>query len=428
MNAIELTDDELYEISRKVLADKLGASQVQRFIRHCKPGKGDYSVDRHKLLANQPDIDTIVRQIQDGRTAREAEERARAKRFAAPQSEIRKMTDTEVYEIGSQALVDRLGVAGLIGFVRICQELNGGPPRHLIENREDAEGYIELYTATLTLNPKGVEDYIKRGNAYSYIGEHDKAIKDYSEAIMLKPNYAKAYYNRGNVYRDKVDFDKAIADYTKAIELNPAYADAYYNRGKLYVEKDAYNKAIEDFSAVIKLEPEHADAYGYRGTLYSEKDEYGKAIEDFSIEIKLRPDDAEIYYDRGKVYGKKGEYDKAIEDFSKTIELNPEFPEVYATRALAHFHTDKFECAIQDYDKVLELKPKFVEVYAARGIMWLHVKEWENAKLDLTFARNLRVNIIAEFHKIYESVADFEQKNNIQLPEDIAAMLMSWEI
>ena len=252
---------------------------MQRFIRYCKPGKGDYSVDRHKLLADQPDIDTIVKQIQDGRTAREAEERARAKRFAAPQSEIREMTDAEVYEIGSQALIDRLGVAGLIGFTRICQELNGGPPRYLIENREDAEGYIKLYTATLTLNPKVVEDYIKRGNAYSYIGEHDKAIKDYSEAIMLKPNYAKAYYNRGNAYRNKVDFDKAIADYTKAIELKPDYAEAYYNRGKLYDEAEAYNKAIEDFSTVIKLDPEHADAYNYRATLYRDKSKYDKTVQ-----------------------------------------------------------------------------------------------------------------------------------------------------
>ena len=287
MNAIELTDDELYEISRKVLTDKLGASQVQRFIRQCKPGKGDYSVDRHKLLANQPDIDTIVKQIQDGRTAREAEERARAKRFAAPQSEIREMTDTEVYEIGSQALVNRLGVAGLIGFIRICQELNGGTPRDLIENRENAEGYIKLYTASLTFNPKMVEDYIKRGNAYSYIGEHDKAIKDYSEAIMLKPNYAKAYYNRGDAYRNKIDFDRAIRNYNRAIEL----------------------------------------------------------------------------------------------------------------------------------------KPNGVEIYCNRGETWLHLKEWGRARADLTFARDNGADVIASFHNDYESIEDFEAKNGVELPEDIALML-----
>ena len=51
----------------KSLPDKLGASEVPRFIRQCKLGKGDYSVDRHKLLANQPDIDTIVKRIQGRR-------------------------------------------------------------------------------------------------------------------------------------------------------------------------------------------------------------------------------------------------------------------------------------------------------------------------------------------------------------------------
>ena len=55
--------------------------------------------------------------------------------------------------------------------------------------------------------------------------------------------------------------------------------------------------------------------------------------------------------------------------------------------------------------------------------MLLHIEEWESAKFDLIFARNLRVSIITEFRKIYESVADFEQRNDVQLPEDIAVML-----
>ena len=295
MNALEMTDNELYEMGIKILTDKLGASEVPRFTRQCKPGKGDYSVDRHKLLRNQPDIDTIAKRIQDGRKAREAEERARAKRFAMPQSEIQKMTDIEIYEIGNQVLINKLGVAGLIGFIQICQELNGGYTRGLIESREEAKEYIKLYTASLTFNPKIVEDYIKRGNAYSYIGEYDKAITDFDQAIRLKPHYAKAYYNRGNAYRDKVDFDEAIKNYTKAIELKSDYAEAYYNRGKLYNEVDEYDKAIEDFSAVIRLEPERVDAYNYRATVYRDKGDHDKAIEGFSDVLELYPNDVEAY-------------------------------------------------------------------------------------------------------------------------------------
>ena len=287
MNVLEMTDSELYEMGINVLSEKLGASEVPRFIRQCQPGTGDYSVDRHKMLENQQDIDTIVKRIQKKRPIWEAEERARAKRFSAPQSKIRKMTDIEIYEIGSQVLVNKLGAAGSMQFIGLCQEINGGYPRSLIKSREDAEEFIKLYTAGLTLYPKMVEGYIKRGNAYSYIGEHDKAIADYSKAIKLKPNYAKAYYKRGNVYRNKVDFDKAIADYTKAIELNPDYA----------------------------------------------------------------------------------------------------------------------------------------EVYGTRGEAWLHLKQWKRARADLTFVRNAGVDIVALFHNDYESVADFEQKNGVQLPKDIKVML-----
>ena len=284
MNVLEMTDEELYELGHKALANKLGASEVPRFIRQCKPGQGDYSIDRHKLLTNQGDIDTIAKRIQDRRAVREAEERARAERFTMPQKEIQKMTDIEILEIGNQVLINKIGVAGLIGFIRICQELNGGYAQGQITNVDEAKEYIKLYTASLTFNPKIVEDYIKRGNAYSYIGEYDKAIADYSEAIKLKPNYAEAYSNRAEAHLKKVDFDKAIADYTKAIELNPQDVDAYYARGKLYVEGGEYDKAIADFSMAIELDPKHADASGYRATLYGEQGEYDKAIEGFSKE------------------------------------------------------------------------------------------------------------------------------------------------
>ena len=234
MNILEMTDKELYELGQKVLADKLGTDQVERFIRQCKPGEGDYSVDRHKLLANQGDIDTIVKRIQERRKARKVEERKRAERFNTPQADIRKMKDIEIFEIGLKVLVDKLGVAGYWGFFQQCQEMNRGYPIEHIQNEEDAEKEIALYSAGITLNPKMVENYIKRGNAYNYIGEYDKAIADYSEVIKLRPDCAEAYSHRAKAHLKKSDFDKAIEDYTKAIELNPQDVDANHTLGKLY--------------------------------------------------------------------------------------------------------------------------------------------------------------------------------------------------
>ena len=254
MNVLEMTDDELYEMGVKILTYKLGASEVPRFIRQCKPGKGDYSVDRHKLLANEPDIKTIVKRIQESRPAREAEERARAKRFAAPQSEIRKMTDIQIYEIGCQSLVNKLGPAGLMGFTNICRELNGSYPRDLIKNAEEAKEYIKFYTASLTFNPKIVENYIKRGIAYSYIGKHTKAIGDYTAALKLKPNYANVYYRRGVVWLHLKEWERAEVDLMTAKDKGADIVALFRNNYENVEDFEAKNevKVPEDIAALLR--------------------------------------------------------------------------------------------------------------------------------------------------------------------------------
>ena len=254
MSILEMTDSELYKVGIKALMDKLGAAEVPRFVRQCQPGTGDYSVDRHKLLANQPDIDTIAQHIQQGRAARKAEEYARTQRFAASQSKIREMTDIEIYEIGSEVLIQKLGVAGSMRFLLQCQQLNGGYPDYLPQSREAAEEDIRFYTAILTLNPKMVEDYIKRGNAYSYIGEHAKAIADYNAAIALKPEYPKAYYRRGVAYAKNAEYTKAIADYNEVIQRDPEHVEAYRSRGKAWHHLKEQSKSNADLAVVRELE------------------------------------------------------------------------------------------------------------------------------------------------------------------------------
>ena len=254
MNILEMTDGEIYELGFKALLAKLGAAKTQWFIQQCQPGTGDYSVDRHQLLANLPDIDTIVKHIQEREATRNVKERARARRFAASQSEIQKMTDLEIYEIGSRVLTRTLGVAGSMNFLRQCQERNGGYPSDQIESTEEAKENIKFYTATLRLNPKVVEDYIKRGNAYSYIGNHAKAIADYNTAIELKPEYPKAYYRRGVAYAKNAEYAKAIADYNQVIQRDPEHAEAYRSRGEAWRHLKETEKADADLTVAKTLE------------------------------------------------------------------------------------------------------------------------------------------------------------------------------
>ena len=138
MNIFKMTEQEIYEAGIEILKEKLGPA-IDRFLPQCKPGKGNWSVDRHKWINREPDIQSLAKRIQQSREKAAEEERLRKQRAAASLAEILKMTDFEIYEIGLGVLCDKLGPAGMNRFHRYCAQLNverGGTRR-----TETAAGY-----------------------------------------------------------------------------------------------------------------------------------------------------------------------------------------------------------------------------------------------------------------------------------------------
>ena len=79
----------------KELTLQLGAEKI-RFLQQCKPSDYDYTAERHKWLANQPDIPTIAKRIQKREAERKEEERIKAKRVAAWRNGLLELTDLEI--------------------------------------------------------------------------------------------------------------------------------------------------------------------------------------------------------------------------------------------------------------------------------------------------------------------------------------------
>ncbi len=174
------------------------------------------------------------------------------------------------------------------------------------------------------------------------------------------------------------------------------------------------------------IEPDAQD-YLQRGIEAGQNDNPDDAIEYYTEVIRLDPPDSSIvsiaHYNRGVAYSEKGEIEHAIEDYDQTIRLNPESAAAYNNRGYAYRQKGEVERAIEDYDRAIQIKSDNVLFYNNRAIALLHLQEWEKAKLDLTIARNMGVDIIALFHNSFSSIADFEQRYGVEIPEDITALL-----
>lgn len=287
----------------------------------------------------------------------------------------------------------------------------------------DLDQAIKDYSAAIELKPNNAFLYCNRGVAYYSKGNLDSAIEDYNIAIKLLPNNTNAFYARGIAYTNIGDLDSAFEDIGKAIQLKPDWAEAYVQRGIAYGRKGDSNRAVSDFTKAIELNPIFADAYFNRSSGHIAKGDLDSAVEDLSKAIQLKPDWAEAYIKRGIIYSNKDNFGKAIEDFSKAIELDPDDVDTREKLNTVKHIKSVVDSAIQAINEALELNPNDGNAYWCRGELWLHTQAWEEAKADLTVARNMGMDIVALFKNNNGSVADFEQNRDIQLPEDIAAML-----
>lgn len=150
---------------------------------------------------------------------------------------------------------------------------------------------------------------------------------------------------------------------------------------------------------------------------------FQKVIGDYTKSLQYSPYEVEIYVKQGQCYLNLNELDCAIETFSKAILLQPDYVDPYAYRGLAFLLKKNYKCAIEDFTYVIQFKPDNAIFYNYRGIALLHLQEWEKAKSDLNTARNIGEDITSVFRNSYSNIADFEQKQGVKLPEDIAALL-----
>ena len=350
----------------------------------------------------------------------------------------------------------RLGTYKELGKGTACQQ-NGNQADNSVEKNKHYEKAIKHFTKATQQMPGNVLAYNARGLAYLSKDDPDNSLADFNKAIELDRWSKEAYKGRSAVYRDKGDFDNAIDDAVKLVQLDPSDTAAhcalylaywgkgdienaiasldeairlkpdqplsYFSRGDTYFAKGDFDNAIKDYNKAIQLNPECIEAYGNRGNAYLEKGQVDIAINDYNRALQLNPECIKSYINRGNAYMHKQEIDLAIGDYNKAIRLNPRLAESYFNRGVAYCQKGKFDLAIGDYNKVTQMDPSFVRAYYCRAFVWLHLHEWEKAKSDLITTKGMGTDIVALFRNLHSSVADFEQKHNVKLPEDIAAML-----
>lgn len=134
MKILKRTDNEVYHLGVDALINNLGTTGASRFLNQIEPRTGNYTLERHEWL-DKIDRKTgleIIKEIQKANIEIEAENKRIAKlkidicENGKPQAtRIREISDVDLYRLGLDSLVDKLGPGGMSHFLRVCEPGTG---------------------------------------------------------------------------------------------------------------------------------------------------------------------------------------------------------------------------------------------------------------------------------------------------------------
>ena len=111
MNVLEMSDIQIYERGLEILTKNLGLAGTTRFLRICKPRKGDAAEAWQSL--SQLEMESLREKVFQAYTPKPS---------VAENGHIRNLDmlpDMAFYQIGLEAILDELGTVGMARFTRI---------------------------------------------------------------------------------------------------------------------------------------------------------------------------------------------------------------------------------------------------------------------------------------------------------------------
>jgi tetratricopeptide (TPR) repeat protein len=241
------------------------------------------------------------------------------------------------------------------------------------EGLGDATSALRRYDEAIKIDPKLALAYYGRGILLATRERaYRRAIEDFDKALMLEPADVRAYIRRGEAYSQIGDFGHALADLNRALELDPAHPAAYVARGLIHERRGSSSMALRDFDVALQLNPYDASALRNRGAVYAKLGQQDHAIRDFDAVVAVSPNDPIAFFDRGYALFGKRKYELAVTDYTTAISLDPTLGPAYLNRCLILTILGReLIKALADCDQALKLLPASIDARETRGFIFL---------------------------------------------------------
>ncbi|MDQ7798255.1 MAG: tetratricopeptide repeat protein [Candidatus Edwardsbacteria bacterium] len=192
------------------------------------------------------------------------------------------------------------------------------------------EKSLEQINFAIDLVPNKVENFIRKGLLFRYMGKTKESEDLFARAIAIDPNNPDAYYQVGRSAMESQNWDEAIKNLVKATQLKKDNDQWFYWLGVVHMYKRDYPQAQKAFATAGALKADEKNTWFNLGqAYYFEGSDVKKAIEPLEKVIALDNTDVEALSLLGSVamHASVVDYDKAIVAYTRALEIKPESQE-----------------------------------------------------------------------------------------------------
>jgi tetratricopeptide (TPR) repeat protein len=287
---------------------------------------------------------------------------------------------------------------------------------------------ITLLYRLLDQDPKDLRAYINIANAFTILGQHERAIFYLEQGVREVPDwpideafrylmlmgnnhnalqhlqeaekfYRKAleiaeskkqpgvYLQLARLYHSMDKIQQAIEMAQQAVSQRDKFYEAYFYLGSLYAVSGEAEKARSAFRNAIGGEPAiNSKAYKHLANLAEWDDDMQQALALYSKALKFDPHNAETMINIGTIHARQGRFDKASAFFRESLEvadIQQTFRAYYNLGQVAVEQGDA-RGALHNLQRAYHLNSKDAGTLYALGNLYLDIGRKEKGKQLLT--------------------------------------------
>jgi tetratricopeptide (TPR) repeat protein len=196
------------------------------------------------------------------------------------------------------------------------------------------------------------ETYYNLGNAYTELGEWEKAGEAYLRAMELDPSLRRAGYQMARVYVQGGEYEEARLRLTGLLKEDPENLLIMENLAWVYVQQGRNEDALKIYREILEKNPADCDIRYNAALIEEEREDWQGACGLLEKCIDYEQADAEIFRLLGRASLALGK-EEGISYLERAYEADPVLSGLGEELASAYRREELYAEAVEIYDEIL---------------------------------------------------------------------------